>query len=800
MFKHYRELQDVVSLMVYCTSDKSFLLLKETSGEYWIPSIKSEKNSWKMSAHKLLFELFGTESGAQLSPLRVNKVWLPAHPAPCVYHTVYKLTIRADVKKRLKVKPSVRFRLQWVGEAELGRLQAHCALRSPELLLLATMFTGEPLKEADLADLDKGQLVEVGEESVLVGAVEAGVAAGAGGAASAAPSAQLLAAANYTKEDQMRLFREFVTLNFPALYMSQHVFSQLMLDIGWHRTVCNNLFRAADVSNRGGLSFQELVLWSAATEPVTQHSGLPAEIRCRYIFRYYDGDRDQKLQQVEVKELVAAARATRQLSTDALSVVRDVDLCYKQLGLQANSPLSLADFLRAVRELRLRGTSSLLRAPRSLLGYVIDLQERDCMAKAASVKSTTHFEPEGEVRPSKAKVDKLEVRDSTSWRRGREQYALASCVVRLEQDAPPAVLRLDCFEEEAVSASTIKLLSLSSTSLEVLAADSGPAETLAAVHYFASDINTPKLVKPAYTWAQQSELAALGAAVLKLSESVQVICAAEPRLLRLDSPIYAIGDLHGNLPALLAMEARLWPAGAALLPAGLLFLGDFVDRGAWGVELLAYLLAAKLQRPRGLHLVRGNHETRDIQTMFTFYTECTTKFGDVEGVKIWNAINNVFDVLPLAAVVDEKVFCCHGGIPPPWVCPRVSAILRVPVPLPRPAAQSHMAWELLWNDPVKANKITASMAMELSANEGFAVNARRGTGHVFDQRALDRFLAANDLTHVVRAHELHQNGFMCNLRGKLISVFSSSRYCGGDNDSGVVLLQAGKLRLIRLSD
>ncbi|KPJ04779.1 hypothetical protein RR46_02476 [Papilio xuthus] len=337
------------------------------------------------------------ESGAQLSPLRVNKVWLPAHPAPCVYHAVYKLTIRADAKKRLKVKPSVRFRLQWVGEAELGRLQAHCALRSPELLLLATMFTGEPLKEADLADLDKGQLIEVGEESVLVGAEETGGAGGASGAASAAPSAQLLAAANYTKEDQMRLFREFVTMNFPALYMSQHVFSQLMLDIGWHRTVCSNLFRygsrvsngvcnllgfysfhkyyrAADVSNRGGLSFQELVLWSAATEPVTQHSGLPAEIRCRYIFRYYDGDRDQKLQQVEVKELVAAARATRQLSTDALSVVRDVDLCYKQLGLQANSPLPLAEFLRAVRELRLRGTSSLLRAPRSLLGYVIDLQ------------------------------------------------------------------------------------------------------------------------------------------------------------------------------------------------------------------------------------------------------------------------------------------------------------------------------------------------------------------------------------------------------------------------------------------
>lgn len=56
--------------------------------------------------------------------------------------------------------------------------------------------------------------------------------------------------------------------------------------------------------------------------------------------------------------------------------------------------------------------------------------------------------------------------------------------------------------------------------------------------------------------------------------------------------------------------------------------------------------------------------------------------------------------------------------------------------------------------------MTASLALELAANEGFAANARRGTGHVFDQAALDRFLLANQLSHVLRAHEVHQNGFM----------------------------------------
>ncbi|CAG4943531.1 unnamed protein product [Colias eurytheme] len=97
------------------------------------------------------------------------------------------------------------------------------------------------------------------------------------------------------------------------------------------------------------------------------------------------------------------------------------------------------------------------------------------------------------------------------------------------------------------------------------------------------------------------------------------------------------------------------------------------------------------------------------------------------------------------------------------------------------------------------SKITASQALELAANEGFAVNSRRGTAHVFSSGALQRFLLANQLSHVLRAHELHQNGFMCQFNGRLVSVFSSSHYCGGNNDSGVVLLEDSKLRLIKVT-
>ncbi|VEN58788.1 unnamed protein product [Callosobruchus maculatus] len=199
-----------------------------------------------------------------------------------------------------------------------------------------------------------------------------------------------------------------------------------------------------------------------------------------------------------------------------------------------------------------------------------------------------------------------------------------------------------------------------------------------------------------------------------------------------------------------------------------------------------------------MNLVRGNHEIRDVQKMFTFYKECLLKLGDKLGNEVWNTINNAFDVMPVAAVVDGKLFCCHGGVPPPWLCPVITAINDVPVPLNQPDIQSSLAWELMWNDPVRPKTVNDKLAMELLANEGFAVNVRRGTAHIFSVDALERFLKANQLTHIVRAHEVAQAGFQLLQKGKLLTVFSSSKYCGGNNDAACVMADQGKLRILRL--
>ena len=89
-------------------------------------------------------------------------------------------------------------------------------------------------------------------------------------------------------------------------------------------------------------------------------------------------------------------------------------------------------------------------------------------------------------------------------------------------------------------------------------------------------------------------------------------------------------------------------------------MGDFVDRGKNSIETMCLLLAYKIRYPNQLFLIRGNHECEKITRTYGFYEECRKRYS----ILLWKEFISMFDYLPLCALIDERIFCTHGGLSP----------------------------------------------------------------------------------------------------------------------------------------
>lgn len=147
--------------------------------------------------------------------------------------------------------------------------------------------------------------------------------------------------------------------------------------------------------------------------------------------------------------------------------------------------------------------------------------------------------------------------------------------------------------------------------------------------------------------------------------------------------------MHGNLNDLLKYARLFWPGSSFFNNSKYIFLGDYVDRGQWGIEVVIFLFCFKILAPNNFILLRGNHEIRQVQENFTFFAECKSRLT----IDCWEMINNCFDCLPIAAIVDDRIFCSHAGIPSSITS--IDWLYSVPCPLNDPQMQSSATWELL---------------------------------------------------------------------------------------------------------
>lgn len=79
----------------------------------------------------------------------------------------------------------------------------------------------------------------------------------------------------------------------------------------------------------------------------------------------------------------------------------------------------------------------------------------------------------------------------------------------------------------------------------------------------------------------------------------------------------------------------------------------------FSVETISLLVCLKLRYPNRVHLIRGNHESRGVTQSYGFYTECSRKYGNAN---VWHYFTDMFDFLTLSVVIDNQIFCVHGGM------------------------------------------------------------------------------------------------------------------------------------------
>ncbi|ESO07879.1 hypothetical protein HELRODRAFT_75249, partial [Helobdella robusta] len=240
------------------------------------------------------------------------------------------------------------------------------------------------------------------------------------------------------------------------------------------------------------------------------------------------------------------------------------------------------------------------------------------------------------------------------------------------------------------------------------------------------------------------------------------------------------GDVHGSMHNLLhVLEKNGLPCRGLLY----LFNGDFVDRGESGVEVLLLLCLFLLYEPNCVFLNRGNHEDFIINIKYGFQKEVQRKYKNHADI-ILDLVNDVFAWLPLASVVNNKIFVCHAGISRKITYEKLMNIERnkfqTLLKLPDGSWSSTLIqqWEmlcdLLWSDPMPG--------------PGLQHNKKRGFGVMYGSDVTKSFLDENNWNVLIRSHECIPNGFAYEHDDKTVTVFSVSNYYSPFSNKGAFII------------
>jgi serine/threonine-protein phosphatase PP1 catalytic subunit len=241
------------------------------------------------------------------------------------------------------------------------------------------------------------------------------------------------------------------------------------------------------------------------------------------------------------------------------------------------------------------------------------------------------------------------------------------------------------------------------------------------------------------------------------------IIKEQKMLVELEAPLHVCGDIHGQYYDLLRIFEHCGYPGEY----NYLFLGDYVDRGKQSLETVCLLLCYKIKFPEKVTLLRGNHESSVTNRIYGFYDECKRRYN----VRIWRSFTELFNWLPVAAIIDEKILCMHGGLSPELKNLQNITEISRPTDIP----DTGLLCDLLWSDPDKD-------CVDYDEND-------RGVSVIFGEKIVQDFNKKNDLDLIIRAHQVVDDGYEFFAQRQLITIFSAPNYCGEfDNSAGIMII------------
>ncbi|KAK7468879.1 serine/threonine protein phosphatase Pzh1, variant 2 [Stygiomarasmius scandens] len=270
-----------------------------------------------------------------------------------------------------------------------------------------------------------------------------------------------------------------------------------------------------------------------------------------------------------------------------------------------------------------------------------------------------------------------------------------------------------------------------------------------------------RLLDVGYTGKVSKSLCLKNTEITAICQAAREIFLGQPALIELSPPVKIVGDVHGQYSDLI----RLFEMCGFPPAANYLFLGDYVDRGKQSLETILLLLCYKIKYPENFFLLRGNHECANVTRVYGFYDECKRRCN----IKTWKSFIDVFNCLPIAAIVASKIFCVHGGLSPSLHS--MEDIKRIQRPTDVP--DYGLLNDLLWSDP-------SDTALDWEDNE-------RGVSYCFGKGIINEFLVRYDMDLICRAHMVVEDGYEFWNDRTLVTVFSAPNYCGEFDNYGACM-------------